>query len=354
MARAISSTLLIAQQGAKRKPYIRVIINGIDYSGRVLFVEHHEEPYKEWATIRLDNSDRALNALATESSNLLGFSFRIGYGYVTEVANEYSESADIWVKTQTMVSRAGKLYCELFCTGQWTFLSEKSVMALPIAAPTTFFITDPANVGSDPTYSTTFEATKTVYQLIESLIEGAFGWTLNPLPAVDDTIINSFSPVFSISKTPSAREVLMRLISMTRCYLRSKAGLIWEVIYPRIGDSVDEVFYSNELPYFIEYAEKLSLVIPNRIVVFANNPDELAVWPTPVIVGDTGAYTGNYTEILEPILAPTIITQANATARATAVLARYTAEEQSGYLIVSHDCRMEIYDKVLILDRRGL
>jgi len=70
--RTISGTLLAAQQATQRKPYIRVVINSVDYSDRVLFVEHHEEPYRDYATIILQNADRGLDAISTSGSNLLG------------------------------------------------------------------------------------------------------------------------------------------------------------------------------------------------------------------------------------------------------------------------------------------
>ena len=354
MARTLSATLLSAQNGTQRKPYIRVVINSVDYSARVLFVEHHEEAYRDYATIILSNADRGLDSVATASSNLLGYRFRIGYGLTTGAGDEYSEVADLWVKSQQMISRPGELLCVLYCEGQWSYLREQRVMATLGAG--NFAVVDPNDVkvtgANDPFFSAVFERTKTVYELIESVLESAFGWTLNAFAGVQDGIINSFKPYFSIEELPYAASVLNDLIQMTKCYLRPKANLVWDIVFPQDADAVNETFYSYQAPYFKEYAEKINLVVPNRIIVFANNPDNVEGWPD-LVVGDTGAYVGNYTEVIEAHIAWYILTEDDADKRANAILTRYKAEQLAGYLVVPHDSRIELYDKVSVEDTRG-
>jgi len=429
VARTLSAALLTAQQTASKTPAVRVLINGVDYSSRGLFVEHHEEPYRDWATIILNNADRGLDGVATLSSNLLGYRFRIAYGYYTGeivaepngdgAGNEYVESADLWVKAQKMVSSPGQLECLLYCEGQWDYLREQRLMALPAVGE--FEKGDPDDAGNDPYYLGVFDKTKTVYQLIESVIENAMGWTLNAFAGVQDAIINSFYPYFSIEELPNAGDVLsgdggggrsIGLIRMTKCYLRAKANLIWELVFPESGNTVDETYFSASLftagnfsigidyvihtigttdftligavsntvglkftatgagsgtgtataYHFIEYAEQLNLVTPNRIVVFANNPNKLEAWPEPVMVADTGAYDathpgqpdlGNYTEVIDFTLDGTITTQGDANLRAEAIQTRAKAETMACYLIVPHDCRVELYDRVEVDDQRG-
>ncbi len=356
--RTLSADLLAEQLATQRKPAVRVLINSIDYSARVLFVEHHEEPYRDYATIILNNADRGLDSVATAATNLLGHRFRIAYGHVTGqvvaepngdgATKEYSESADLWVKSQQMVSSQGQLVCVLYCEGQWSYLREQRVMALGDQME----VGDPAEVGDDPFFGAVFDRTKTPYELMESVLENAMGWTFNAAPA-DDGILTTFLPVFSLEELPYAAVILRILSQMTKCYLRPKANLVWDVVYPADSDAVNETYYSNQAHFFTEYAEKLNLVIPNRIVVFAGNPEGLSEWPEPVIVGDTGVYTGNYVEVLESHIAFTIITQVDADNRAAAIQTRYNAEQLSGYLIVSHDARVELYDKVAMYDTRG-
>lgn len=409
MARPISSTLLSTQQGTQRKPYKKVVINSVDYSSRVLFVEHHEEPYRDYATIILNNKDRGLDSVATLASNLLGYRFRIGHGFVTNdagstwtastsyavgdsvvassiryyciiaglsdatnepswptvgntvvdgtvtweygcvSANEYSSSADLWVKSQQMISSPGQLVCQLYCEGQWMYAREQKIIATS-DPPSSIGLVDEADI---PYTAPVFNGTHTVYQLVELIIEGVFGWTLNAAPSTDDGILTTFKPVFSFAEWPDAASALYELVKMTKCYLRPKANRVWEFVYPQSSDTVNETYYSGQTPYFYEYAETLNLLIPNKIVVFAGNPDNLPVWPIPVIVGETADYTGNYVQVMEPHLAPSLTTLSDANNRADSILTRYKAEQLGGYLIVPHDARVELYDRVEANDQRG-
>ena len=347
MARAVSGTLLAAQQAPKRKPYTRVVINSVDYSSRVLFIEHHEEAYRDYATIILDNHDRIFDFVS-----LSGYRFRIGYGLTTGAGSEYYETADLWVKTQSKVSSPGQLVCQLYCEGQWMYMRDQRMMALL----NELAVGDPDKVGADPYFIGTFEKTKTVYELIESVIENAMGWTLNAFAGTQDGIINSFKPVYSLDGLPNAADVLggdeIGLIRMTKCYLRPKANLTWDIVFPQDTDAVNEYYYSNQTPQFYEFSENDALVVPNRVVVFADyDPDAPE---EPIIVGDTGAYSGVYDEVLHFVLAPTIDNQTDADNLAAAVLTRFKAEELAGYLIVPHDSRVELYDRVKVEDWRGV
>ncbi len=367
MARTLSTALLAAQTATKRKPAIRININSVDYSSRLLLLEHHEEPHRDYATIVLSNSDRGLDAVSTATSNLLGYRFRIAYGYYTGetvaepngdgAGKEYVESADLWVKSQQLISSPGQLVCQLYCEGQWMSLREQRVMALL----NEMAVANPDEVGNDPYFSATFEGTHTVYQLIESILENAMSWTLNASPATDDDILNDFKPFFSLEELPFAADILRGLISMTKCYLRAKANLAWDIVYPQTTDAVNETYYSDQPHYFLEYAEALNLMNPNRIVVFCNNPLNKDEWPEPVMIGDTGVPSGalnvgsgNYNEVLEAQLARTITQQLDADRRVAAILSRYKAEVLAGYLIVPHDARVELYDRAAVVDTRGL
>lgn len=357
--RTISSTLLAKQQATQRKPYVKLVINGNDYSSRVLFVEHHEEPYRDWATIILDNSDRGLDSVSTAASNLLGRWFQIGYGFETGTAvpepngdnnvNEYSYAPDLWVKSQQIISSEGQLEVHLYCEGQWEYLREQRLMVLASALKKV----DPDYVDDDPYFQDTI-TTLTVYQLIESVIENAIDWTLNASPSPDDSILNTLLPVYVIRKMPNAATVLRDLMSMTKCFLRAKANNIFEIVYPTEADAFDEEFYSYQTPYFKEYAETLNLSIPNRIVVFACNrePDQQVPWPLPIFIGDTGAYSGNYTEVMDFQLDPTLKSLSEVAARASAILTKIQAESLAGYLIAPQDCRTELFDKIKITDAR--
>ncbi len=201
-------------------------------------------------------------------------------------------------------------------------------------------------------------STTTIYGIIEDIIEDDLSWTLNAKPSPDDGILDTFKPVFRMNsgEFEMSAYALYRLITMTKCYLRQKAATTWEIVFPQDGDSVDSTYYSHSADGhpFYEYMEKITEVVPNRYIVYANNPNGEDPWPSTIITGDSGAYSGNYTEVKEHVLAPTITDQDDANNRADALLVRAKAEGLAGRLIVPHDCRVELYDKVAVVDIRGV
>ncbi|KKN74190.1 hypothetical protein LCGC14_0392760 [marine sediment metagenome] len=344
MARSLSGTLTTAQKGTGRVPYIRIFINSVDYTGRLLFIEHIEEAYRDRAIIVLRNNDRALDPGTVD---LRGYEFEVGYGFTTGAGNEYVGDgtnepgpAALFVKNQQTISAEGQVVCQLYCEGMWMYAREQRIRAY----------------GSAPYFVGAYDGTTdTVYDIIEDIIEGALGWTLDPKPSPDDGILDTFKPVFDINQIPyeSAASLLYRLITMTKCYFRLRANNVWTIVYPQTSDSVNQTFYSDQEHYFLEYMEKYNEVVPNRIVVYANNPELLDPWPEPVMTGDTGAYSGNYTEVLQPYVVASITVQADASNRAAAIKTRLDSESLAGRLIVPHDCGMELYDKVSVVDTRG-
>jgi len=238
----------------------------------------------------------------------------------------------------------GELICILECEGGWAKLREFDFIS----------------TSSPPYFSIPFKATDTVYGLIEKALVEA-GFSLNALGGEDDGIIDTFQPIFTANPltydTPAS--ILYRLIQMTKTYLRQVESEAYEILYPQSSDSVKETYYSDQAPYFKEYVEKLNLLVPNSIAVFCNR-DPLGDWDTPeypLITGTTtdSASITDYGEITEYHVAPYIGTQADADNRAAAILQRYKAETLAGRLLLPfHDCRVELYDKIQIQDKRGL
>lgn len=333
--RSISSTLQDAQEALSHTPYTRVVIDGNDYSSRVLQIEHHEEAYRERATVVLRNNDLALSDV-----DLVGEYFEIGYGYTTGEGDEYSDTPGLWVKSQQFVSLPGMLICILQCEGMWALLRELRVLI----------------AGSPPTFDVEYNKTHTIYELMELVFGShAASFILEALGAHDDGIINAFKPYLFINRIPfeNCAAILYNLIYMTKCYLRAKAGKTFQIVYPQAGDNVDESYYSDQAYYFYEYTEVMNLLVPNRINVFCNYE------PTPenLITGDAvdeaaiAAYEGR--EILQCQLAADIDNQTDADNRASAIMTRLKAEQLAGRLLIPHDCRVELYDRVAVYDRRG-
>jgi len=397
----ITQALIDTQRVSGRVPYIKIYINSTDYSSRLLYLEHHEEAYRDRAVIGLSNRDNALDAL-----DLDGKEFEIGYGYDTTAQSgsttDKVDTATLWVKSHQIISIQGERIYQIYAEGMWMYLREMKVIAgINIWKASVAYVenqtvgpvtpnghiykctTAGTSGSSEPTwpttsgetvedntavwteaglaspYSNTFNATHTVYGLIELIIEGALGWTLSAFAGTQDSIINSFSPVFDINQMPfeNAAALLYRLIWMTKCYLRAKNSKTFQLVYPQTTDTADETYYSDKAHWFLEYVEKSILLIPNSIVVLCNQ-DPTGEWNTaayPIVVGTAkdDAQIAKYHEVIETFKAGSITSQANADLRAAAILSKLKSEILGGRLVIPHDSQVEPYDKVEIDDQRG-
>jgi len=352
MVRLVSDALEAAQSAATRTPYLHMVFTSYDagttydlstnsaaYGNRILLVDHAEEAYNDYAVIILRDYDRTL-------PNLLGYWTEIGYGDVTGGGNEYAATPRLWVKHQQHISAGGKLLCVLELEGMWAKLRETKM-----------------RMGSPPYYIATtdadnFGAAKTVYGILEYIIENEVDPAMY-LDALgeDDSIMNTLQPAFEVNNAQpfeDAGQVIYRLVKMTKSFLRAKDSMAWEVKYPQAADSDDLTYYSNQSPYFYEYVERKNLLVPNRIYLFANAGSD-GLW-TNIITGqadDTDSQTA-YGVVAEIVTAPEIDNQADADARAAAILQRWRAEWVGGRLIIPHDCQMELYDRLGIEDVRGV
>ncbi len=342
----ITQALIDTQGDSSRVPYIRIYINSTDYSSRLLYLEHHEEAYRDRAIIGLSNRDGTLDAV-----DLDGKEFEIGYGYDSSghsggSTTDKVDTATLWVKSHQIISVQGERVYQIYAEGMWMRLREQKVIA---------GVTDST---SYPSYDNTFNASHTVYELLELVLETAMSWTLNAFAGAQDGIINTFQPVFEVNQMPyeNAAALLYRLMWMTKCYLRAKSSKTWDVVYPVTTDSANEIYYSDQAHWFIEYVEKTILLIPNSIVVLCNQ-DPTGEWDTTaysLITGtasDAGQIT-KYTEIVQPFIAGNIRNQTDANNRAAAILTKLKAEILAGRLVVPHDAQVELYDKVQVVDKR--
>jgi len=345
--RSVSGTLNTAQLMSTpyRTPYIHMLFTSYDgnttydfstdsaaYGNRILLIDHYEQSYNDYATVILKNHDKLLTTL-----DLRGYWVEIGYGDTTGGGNEYAATPRLWVKSQQLISLAGNLLMVLTLEGMWSKLSE------------TLF-----RVGSPPFFTTTYTA-ETVYAILSALLTEA-GFTLNALGGVDDGIINSYTPNFTINdfqRFESGAEILYRLIKMTYCYLRPLVSLEFKVVHPQAADAVDITYHNYKAPYFYEYAEYLNLVVPNVIYLFANaGADGLWTGILAATATDTDSQ-GMYGDVPTIELAPEITGQSEADNRAAVILARLKNESMAGVLIVPHDCRVELYDRIQVKDSRG-
>jgi hypothetical protein len=336
-------------------------------------LEHVEEPYRETATIRLDNHDRALDP-ANTGADFRGCAFTIGYGYVAPSGNMYLGDGtnpampNLWVKSQHITSVEGKVVCDLVCEGMWGKL--RDVKYLPVATTGDSDLSIARmNAYLEPQE---FGGTQTIKTLIELILAGA-GMTLNAT-YTSDGIIDVIKPFISYNPNhfQGAAGFIENgngygLLQMTKSYMRPEAANVFKLIYPQSTDAIDETYWSGLFyPLFKEYTEKRNLTIPNDIVVYWGYEKDPVVhspiWTDEEIIANLGVYgeaidtdsTGAYATVYELFYYPHINTHAEADLIAAGILARYKSETLAGRLVLPfHDCRVELYDRVIVYDSRG-
>jgi hypothetical protein len=335
--RSVSATLEAAQSSSSRIPYIHLVFTSYDevttydlstdnetYGFRILLIDHFEEPYNDYATIMLANYDGSL------PDDLRGFWTDIGYGDVTGEGPEYIETSRLWVKKHQQVSIAGKYVIILYLEGKWAKLRE-----------TLMRIGDPPYYIAEYTEDTVFDIIGYVLGEIDPSM------SLQALGDQDDSIIDTYVPPFGVNTVnfDDAASIVYTLLKMTKCFLRPKAGLDFEVRFLQDDDDHDAEY---DITQFYEWSGGLALTVPNQVILFANAGSD-GQW-TEIIskTSDDEESQGQYGIVPIIVLAPEITVEADAQARADAVLTRIKAETLVGQLVMPHDCRHELYDFIQV------
>jgi len=211
----------------------------------------------------------------------------------------------------------------------------------------------PIRLGNPPFYTTAY-TTDTIYDILTAIL-AEIGMTLAAL-VEDDGIIDTLPPQFDINTQPFERagQILYRLINMTKSYLRPKQSLEFEVKYPQTSDSDDLSYYSDHAPYFYEYIERRNVLVPNHVYCFADEGSD-GLW-ADIIVGEASDATeiDAYGTVPMIVIAPELTTPTDADNRAASVLARAKMEALAGRMYAPHDCQVELYDKIAVIDTRGI
>jgi len=347
--RVISDELLAAMKGNARTPYVKLEFTSadgnttVDYSTRRLGIEFHYEAYNEYGTILLRNNDLGV-------ADIKGYWIEpiLGYDASGEggSATEGGTYPTMWVKNIFDISMPGVKMRALELEGMWKNLKERD-----------------CNVGDEgPFHQATYTETSTIHSIIGVVLADA-GFGLAALTSGnDDGFINSFTPTFKINEQPyeTYQQVIYRLIIRTKCYLQTEPGLglidpYFRTVYPQSSDSVNETYYSYQAPWFEEWAYKTQLVIPNHVHVYCDK-DEDGNFGDPPLTGHAFDETekdkyGYHCYRFEQ--AGDIRTGTDANFVAEAILDRAKMEAHGGRLVIFHDPRVELYDKVAVHDTRG-
>jgi hypothetical protein len=284
----------------------------------------------------------------------------------------------LWVTEQSSISAPGQLKTVLTLNGVWRILKQ-----LPLHL-----------TGDDPPFFQDAHdslAGMTVYWLLNFIIytlsieTGTYSFYLNDLGTQNDGIINTDIVEIGTLTNPgigrpnitsnngiisniqmSYYDFIMRLMDTTKCYLRVNNGCYFTVIYPQVADSVDETYYSilSGGHVFYENNDADSQVIPNHVVVYAHEDPGSTTW-ADLITGHAynaddfstpPTYDGPYMEVQQIITIeqpdPAGYSQARVDNIAAAYLAKFQAGAAGGRVVVPHDARVELYDKVQVVDSR--
>jgi hypothetical protein len=119
-----------------------------------------------------------------------------------------------------------------------------------------------------------------------------------------------------------------------------------EVVYPQSSDAADFTFYNNQIPYFYEYQHRDCYVLPNHVVLFYNGADNWA--NVAAVESEDASSIAKFGDVYAPVPMAEIVDAGVAQERADAIKGRYISETDAGTLIIPHDCRIELYDKIAV------
>ncbi|KKL19509.1 hypothetical protein LCGC14_2464760, partial [marine sediment metagenome] len=250
MTRSISAELLAAQQGNYR-PAINLVFHDRDdnntedfsfavgTSNRLIQCQFHEYLYDDYGFVVLRNNDLAI-------PDLKGWWVEPGFGADTSVGGfggsgeEYEKIRRYWVTNQQKISAPGNQIVILQFEGIWRRMMRHLMLTL----------------GISPVFGATMQ--KTIYDILEFFIEenlkadvassGDRAYMASTLEAIgdqSDTIIDIITVFFDLNEhyIESVGEIMQRAQNLTKCYLRVKKGMVFEVRYPQTSDSGDATYY---------------------------------------------------------------------------------------------------------------
>lgn len=218
--RTLSATLTAAQKASVLPPVLTKIVltqgaNTYTYTlGRIISIDHREEPFSQKADILLNNSDGALTAL-----DLKGYKGVISYGFTTSSGDEYSACAPLYVIPQSLQFSPGKLNMSLSLKGILDLMDDDKA--------STFWIP---------------ELTNTVEDILTGIVAAtnpAFSHCTAYTLTIEsrDALINVYTPKQSIRITEgmSRLAALRMALSYTKCMVLVKADGAIHLFVPRTG-----------------------------------------------------------------------------------------------------------------------
>jgi len=396
--------LTTAQRAATRTPYLRLLFwntpnytyTTADATNRIKYVYNWEEPYGGGATLRLANYDGHFTAL-----NLRGYKVDIGFGYNTASGNLYHNVRRVYVLYQRDLSMEGELQTEFTCIDDWAIMAASTVIAagkklsgtmvglftqletvtggtsnatgkvwgagsnyiIVIGVTGTFSAGETVTGGTSGAQVTGITITAqsaaggggwnrdtTILQILTSITSGILtGITLDS----DDpaATINTYSPLYATDIGERVRTIVRQLLQMSKCGARLENDDKLHILYLNTATAA-QYSYDSDHAFFVDIRER-GLIIPNTVIMVDNLPQ---------VTGETYSYYGTddddssvaaFGAITTIEVNPTIQSNAEALARATAWIAQRVAEANQGRIVAPMNCAQELYDMIEAVDTRA-
>ena len=306
-------------------------LEGLWTGGRILKLEHNEEPWSMKAKAVLNNSDGYLTSL-----DLKGYTAVISWGIETTTGKLYSATSPLTVTYQQLDSSPGSLNCELSMIGMPDLLNldTASYDFLPAAT-----------------------STATLQDLIEDLL-GATMIGFTHCTAVDYDFDGSAASYLTYKPKTSfftrvgdtRLTVLKRLLSWSKCVARwGYDGHVHILLPTTTGTTYDSEYALPSGHAFFSKIYRDSLVLPNKVTVRSltyEYGDEVLYWGS-----DTSA--ASYALVpKEQYIPMNIESDAEGTAIAEALIFQYELGAQMGGASVPMNCGSEVYDYIKVTDSR--
>ena len=154
-------------------------------------------------------------------------------------------------------------------------------------------------------------------------------------------------------------QLIKDLLNQTNCVLRAEAGLAFKVVWPQDTDATNETYYSSVAlghPFY-EYLSNRLAMVPNHIQVFSKDTAEASVsgdWYDPDHYSSPPTYDGPFMPVVRSKYQDGLTTSALCDDQAAIEGRQLKIDQLSQRLIIPMDARVELFDRVSILDTRAV
>lgn len=329
--RSLSSTLLAEQRKASYTPYIRIYLpnysGGTDLTSYCKEGVHTEQVFGGGASLKLVDLS-SWYFVSGDPIDLRGQQVNIGYGFVLSGGNEYSEAGPLWIRNTRLISYQGVLAVQIECYDIWEKLG--MIRAAGDA------VSDTAKV---------WESDTTVYAIIDELLTAQ---SITLTKDSSDGIVDSLQPYYEANINDSILDIIIDMIGMTNCGIKSRQDGIHIFKLPTSGSSHSYSYDLGGAHVFFSCLEDEEIVVPNKIMV-VDDYDE-ATYEAVATDEDSYSQLGFYSSRKYAI--PGISSNSEAAQFAEAIMSAVRRSFSKGLVIVPHNCGQELFDHITVTDTR--